>query len=161
MDNFLKIVGNDFGELPLTLDCELDHKQTKATITEAILKCASIIKHKTGRQPIIYSRAEWTNNHTQGTTWQNGFDWWLAQYLNRPEEHPGPPTLPIGVSKEHCIIHQVADHTVGFGVESQMLDYDRWQGDLASLYAYVHQPIPGPTLEQKVDKLWGAHPELH
>jgi hypothetical protein len=53
------------------------------------------------------------------------------------------------------------------GVGSVGLDHDEYNGDWADFAARfgLEQPIPPPngnlTYEQKVDKLWDAHPELH
>jgi len=33
--------------------------------------------------------------------------------------------------------------------------------DILAYFGLTEQPAPEPTLEEKVDKLWDAHPELH
>jgi len=163
MDHLFHLLKEDFGELPITLDMELDHGQSKDRVTSAILECADIIRARSGVQPIVYSRANWIDTHTNEGTWRNAFKWWLAQYLRENKEHPGPPRLPKGVDREHCIIHQTAAMPPSFGVESKELDYNRWQGDLMSLYAFVGDtPLePELSVKEKVDRLWKGHPELH
>ena len=162
VNHFINTVGSDLGELPLTLDIELDHGMSYTEIRDNLFACATLVENQTGRKPIIYSRALWIDEHVTGPAgkvpkWLNEYDWWLAHYLRSSEEHPGPPRLPKGVDRERCIIHQTGDHTVGFGVESKMLDYNRWQGDLESLYRYAGttaeelevEPQP-PSLEDRV-----------
>lgn len=144
MGKFISMLGDDYGELPRVLDCECDEGKTAGEITSYILTCSDIIANRTGRRPIIYSRAEWLNNHTIAVRLA-GHDFWLAQYLTLGTEHPGPPTLPKGIDRARVVCHQTADHTPGFGVETAMLDYDRWQYDLAHLYSYAGQAQPAPV----------------
>ena len=167
MDHFLRVVGNDIGELPLTLDCELSHGQTGAKIIDTILKCAAILETRTKRIPIIYTAAWFVNGYCPGD-WLNGFDCWIANYLSVAEEHPGPPILPKKMDPQRLLIHQTADKIPmivdGVNVsEAKATDRDRWVGDLASLYAYASAEPPQEELSlgNKVDALWKAHPELH
>ena len=144
IDHFLQVVGNDHGELPLTLDVELDQGMHYSTIAACVLQCAILIEDRTGRKPLIYSRALWVDNHITGSgnsppLWLDDYDWWLALYLKSGEEHPGPPDLPKGVSRQRCKIHQTSQKGKPFGVESKQLDYDRWQGNEQSLADYINQ----------------------
>ena len=41
------------------------------------------------------------------------------------------------------------------------MDMDRWYSSLEALYVYAGIAEPPLTYEQKVDRLWAAHPELH
>jgi GH25 family lysozyme M1 (1,4-beta-N-acetylmuramidase) len=157
INHFLATVGEDLGEFPLTLDIELDHGLSYKAIRDNIYKCAQLIETRTGKKPIMYSRAGWVNQFITGLDptppgWLNQYDWWLAQYLTTTDEHPGPATLPKGVVRERCIIHQTTDKGKGFGVESSRLDYDRWQGDLESLSTYSGVRMV-PTLEERVEAL--------
>ncbi|MBN2048662.1 MAG: hypothetical protein JW750_12525 [Anaerolineaceae bacterium] len=164
MDHFLTVVGDDLGELPLVLDVELDHDATPNQLRSALYRCLLYLEQKTGKKPIVYSRASFIDYYVTGTggiiPWLNNYDWWLAQYLASGDEHPGPPALPKGVTRDKVIIHQTADRGKPFGVQSKALDYDRWQGTLASFYQYIGlQPTPptppgGPlTLEERVERL--------
>jgi GH25 family lysozyme M1 (1,4-beta-N-acetylmuramidase) len=48
-----------------------------------------------------------------------------------------------------------------FGVQSQSLDYSIFNGTEEELRAYLElgpKPVP---MEEKVERLWGAHPDLH
>lgn len=153
-DNFFKFIGDDRGELPETLDLELDHGCSAAQIQDSTLSHAIRFFQETGRRPWIYSRKSWMDYFLTGTKWNasarppawlSDYDWWLAQYLNAPVEHPGPVMVPLGVSRDDIIIHQTASHTPGqpFGVESLQLDYNRWQFDLQRLYAIAGKQPPG------------------
>lgn len=135
MDSFLRLVGLDTGELPLVLDVELDHGLSPSAISLNILRCAQIIESRTGRKPILYSRASWVNQFMAGASWLDQYDWWLAQYLSTPGEHPGPPNLPSGVKQWQ--IHQTTSHGSPIGVESLQMDYDRWNGDESNVRKYA------------------------
>jgi GH25 family lysozyme M1 (1,4-beta-N-acetylmuramidase) len=164
MDNFLKVVGDDFGELPLVLDVELSHNKSPQEITNTILQCSSIIEAKTDQKPIIYSRASFIDRYVTGSrspgAWLNQYDWWLAHYLRSGEEHNGPPSLPKGVSRNRVIIHQTSPSGQSFGVESKALDYNRWQFNEEHFNNYIKRSRVVPMAE-KIELLWNAHPELH
>ena len=167
VDKIIELLGGDNGELPITLDIELDHGQHFSKIAAKTYQCAVLLENKTGKKPIIYSRANWVDLHITGTgnvpNWLNDYDYWLAQYLREPREHPGPPTLPKGVSRNRVIIHQTSERGAPIGSQAKMQDYNRWQGDLASFYNYIgkttplDEPPPEPlTLEERIQRLEGA-----
>ena len=153
MINLFNALAGDYGDLPIALDYELDHGMDKTTITDGILHAAQIIKSKTGKQPIIYSRAGWLDAYTVNKgTWHKNFNFWLAQYLRSGVEHPGLPNLPIGVKMEQVIIHQTTDKGAPFGVESKALDYNRWQlsTSVKEYFGLTQAQKPPMTLEERV-----------
>lgn len=136
MDHFLKVVGEDLGELPLVLDVELDHGLTYKEIGAAVHAACAYLTNETKRQPMIYSRASWVDAYITGgksqtpPEWLNQYDWWLAQYLLSGKEHPGPVARPRGVGVDRVMIHQTTDKgaPVGCGAEIKTMDYNRWVG---------------------------------
>ena len=153
----------------LALDCEVAGGISWVKITEIVAETMRLLKQRTGRYPIIYSRKSWVDVHLDPSVEPiDQADWWLAHYLKAlpypqftPEKTP-PPALPKGVKK--WLIHQTCEKGNGaeYGVASYYVDLDRWNGDEAAVRAYFgygEQPVE-PTLEQKVDKLWQAHKEL-
>ncbi|NSW53312.1 MAG: hypothetical protein HPY85_12475 [Anaerolineae bacterium] len=148
MSYFLNVVGDDLGELPLTIDVELDRDVPPATYRLRLKAALDYIENTVNRRPIIYSRASFINTWVTGSdtppSWYNFYDWWLAQYLLSGEEHPGPPTLPRGVMRSRVIIHQTSDRGEPFGVESGALDYNRWQFALGHLDHYAGLSVPKP-----------------
>jgi GH25 family lysozyme M1 (1,4-beta-N-acetylmuramidase) len=155
MNNFFAVLDpRGYGELPCVLDVELDQGQTKTVITNCILNMADYIRIRTGRNPIIYSRASWIDQFTLLGAWRSEFDWWLAQYLDTTKEDTRPPTLPAGVTR--WLIHQNADHYPSFGMpQALQMDIDRWNGSEADVYAYANMPPPQPipTVEQRLSML--------
>src|SRR4030066_103468 len=134
MDHFFSLLRNDIGELPLTIDAELHHNQSRRTITNKIIDCAGIIYRRTGNFPLLYTRTEWLNTYTYPDE-LSFLQLWLAQYLNveknqvYAKEHPGPPTLPKGFT--NWTFHQTGSKTPpSYGVQSKSLDYDRFNGTL-------------------------------
>lgn len=149
----------------LALDCEAEGSQTASEVTGIVNSCAEILRQTTGRFPIIYSRAEWVNRKLI-TKWMPDYSWWLAAYLKTlpkplytPEMTP-PPPLPRGVSD--WLIHQTTSHGKSIGAPSYYMDYDRWNGTEADVRRYFRLDVsePEPSLEEKVQRLWDAHPEL-
>jgi GH25 family lysozyme M1 (1,4-beta-N-acetylmuramidase) len=165
MESFVNLMDGDFGELPPTIDAELTRDRGYAVIASVLIQCLSLLENMTGIRPMIYTRANWIDEHITGPcnqppSWLNAYDYWLAQYLRRPEEHSGPPDLPRGVDRKRCIIHQTSERGAPIGSEARQQDYNRWQGDLDSFYAYanilpaeenVEEPPPSElTLEERV-----------
>ena len=166
MDRFMLEMDNDYGEIGLVLDCEDNRGYGKVHITNCVNKSLGIMQQRSKKIPIIYSRANWTNDFIDVNEIGNPY-WWLAQWLHTPEEHPGPPWLPKGVNRNRCLVHQTTAKGTPFGMATLQLDYDRWQFPQAHLDSFTgttptpEPPPTEPTLEKKVNKLWDAHPEIH
>lgn len=141
MDNLFRILGPaDLGKTPLVLDLELDHGQSAGRITATTTRCCQIMQARSGRKPILYSRAGWVDQHLR-VGYLPDVDWWLAQYCwPRPyplftPEHASPPALPKGVSQ--WLIHQTAARGPSIGAKAaHFMDYNRWQGAEAEVQAY-------------------------
>lgn len=152
MKHFLSIVNPGPNDV-LALDLEVDHGYSRAKFTDTVVKCMNYILEKTGRLPIIYSRASWINTHIDVSKLPKDTQWWLAYYRKpnptgfTPEADP-PPLLPVGVSD--WLIHQTGDKTSGavMGVKSYTVDTNRFNGtlqDLAMFFApgeIPEDPIP-------------------
>ncbi len=157
----------DFEHDRIALDCEVAGSATKSKITDITVNAVNIIKARTGRYPIIYSRASWVNPYLDVIALPANTDWWLANYLTArpypeytPEMTP-PPLLPRGVTK--WLIHQTGEKCPGIGSFSRYMDYDRWNGseeDVLKYFGYGEEEVPQFTLEQKVEILWNAHQNL-
>ncbi len=162
MDNLFRILGDaDLSQTPIVLDLELDHGQSVSRITACTVESLNLIQNRTGRMPIIYSRAGWVNQYLRVGDLPP-VDWWLAQYRwPRPyplytPEYPCPPALPAGVSD--WLVHQTASRGASIGAKANyFMDYNRWHGDKADLLSYVGQqtqpvicPLDGEICPVKV-----------
>jgi lysozyme len=142
MDNFFRILGSaDLARTPLVLDLELDHGQSPGRITAAAAESCRIIQARTGRTPILYSRAGWVDQFLRVDELP-AVHWWLAQYrwprpypLTTPE-HDCPPALPQGVTD--WLVHQTASRGASIGAKAAyFMDYDRWNGAEADVTAFI------------------------
>lgn len=181
-DNLFRIIGDtaDWNHDKLVIDAELDHGQSRRTITDAIKRFAYTCKERTGDFPILYSRTNWLY---QFTFWEELWfmDMWVAQYryampypLYTPE-YQSPPVLGYGTDGSsprvvsRWLIHQTAEKGKSIGGASYYMDYNRWNGgreDVLSYFGYdeMADPTPAPvepTDAEKLQRLWDAHPELH
>lgn len=149
MDNFFRILGNiDFDHVPLVLDLELHHNQSTSRITACTRDSLDIISKRTGRTPIIYSRAMWVNQYLRVADLPM-VHWWLAQYrwswpypLYTPE-YISPPSLPNGVKL--WLAHQSTCRGYSIGSKSMYyMDHNRWNGDKKDvlLFANLIAKIP-------------------
>ena len=152
-DNIMSALDGDIGELPITIDAELDHGLPKSTITRTTRKLAELIIMATHRRPFLYSRANWIDEHLYFGDVQD-LPLWLATYLRVPflaqfaREHLGPPILPRGAST--YAIHQTGDHLPPFcsTTTKAYQDYDRWNGTADSLYKFAGINVLEPPIEQ-------------
>ena len=170
----LKVVtdqGADWTHDRLVIDLELHHDQSPRRITDTTNLYGKILKEETGRWPLLYMRYYWTRDNVIANELYP-FPLWYAQYLRAipgiryRAEYPPPPT-PIFEDREWTV-HQTAERgdPRPYGVTGkQVVDYDRWNGgwqEVAKFFAFDEQPNPPVlTLEEKVNRLWDAHPELH
>ncbi len=147
MDNFFRILGEiDFSNTPLVLDLELDHGQTVSTITATTAASVDIITKRTGRSPIIYSRALWVNQFLRVSALPP-VHWWLAQYLYSrpyplytPEKNP-PPLLPVGVANWR--FHQTTQRGRSIGAPAlYYMDYNRFNGSMYEFQTFVNIKAP-------------------
>jgi len=133
MATFLGVVRPD-EHTRLALDLENAQGMTRTQITNWTISALEYVKTRTGRYPMIYSRATWVNPYLDVARLPAGIEWWLADYAPipagaayAPEQTP-PPRLPAGVT--NWLIHQTGGYTPPlFNVASRTLDYDRWNGD--------------------------------
>jgi GH25 family lysozyme M1 (1,4-beta-N-acetylmuramidase) len=146
MDFFLTILKEvDLDQVRLALDLELDHGRSKAQITRMLNECLRYLKSRTGRYPIVYSRALWINEFLEVEDLPK-LDWWLAQYIRSYEspeftpEYPCPPMLPRGVRQ--WLIHQTSQRAPAIGGLGHYMDYNRWNGSLEQLWAYFGRNKP-------------------
>jgi N-acetylmuramoyl-L-alanine amidase len=156
MDSLFKMLENksDWAHDRIALDLEVAGINTRARITATTLNCLEICKSRTGRYPIVYSRANWVNTNLQVSDLPR-LDWWLATYRRAAPspfytaEHPGPPMLPQGV--DTYLIHQTGDRSKSIGAYSKYMDYNRFNGDQAAVWKYFNNPtgfldIPEPNV---------------
>ena len=150
--NFLSLVDQVELQLPPVLDCELDRKQSVATITANIRDCIAALLSR-GLRPIIYTRASWWNIHVKHAALWKQYDLWTAHYTTLPK-----PLIPVDWSK-HLIHQYSADGNLRgaeFGAQSKSIDLNRFNGDEAAFLAWSGQTAPPPpalTIEQRVDRL--------
>ena len=159
-DLFFRITADaDWNHDRAVLDCEVAGLNSKSTITATTIKVMEIFRARTGRYPIIYSRASWVDMYMD-TTQIPVTDWWLAHYLTTlpypaftPEKSP-PPMLPKGVTT--WLIHQTGSQGDGktHGAASHYIDQDRFNGDDVALDEYFgYYPNPILTLEERINQL--------
>lgn len=157
---WLSILDGDLGELPPALDVELYHNQTPARISYAAEACLDLLSTAYDGTCLIYSAKWFIDRYMVMQDWYLKYWWWLAGYLYAnpltgfAEEHPGPVALPVGVTMDSVLIHQTAGkyNSTGFGVQSKMIDTNRWVKGLAHLKSFANSETP-LTLEERVYRL--------
>ena len=147
------------------VDVELIHSQSPSTIREACRVFVSEILNA-GLDAWLYTSPKWFTSYVipfpqSVPDWFKSVKWWLAQYLTSGVEHPGPVSLPRGVTKDLVYIHQTTSSLsgalIGQPVTSPKLDGNR----AIQMMPGLSTPPAEPTDAEKLARLWDAHPEIH
>lgn len=180
-DNFMRIVGDvaDWEHDRLVIDLELDHGQSKRTITDCTKRFAYKCHAETGRYPILYGRTLWMNQYTYPQElafmefWGAHYRWPLPWPLYTPEHEPPLNPLPFGFSD--WLIKQTAERGKPIGSPvKRVMDYNRWNGGAKAVAEYfghetvvvpepppLPEPLPEYSDKEKLDLLWEDNPHLH
>jgi GH25 family lysozyme M1 (1,4-beta-N-acetylmuramidase) len=125
-----------------------------------------------GSKPWVYTGSWfWNGNGALGSAtpfgWEQEYALWEAEYLRKafglydPDDSPEfvkPQTLGKGWANWR--MWQWTSKGKPIGVQSKSLDYNVYNGTEEELREFLGSPQQ-LTLEEKVDILWEAHPELH
>jgi GH25 family lysozyme M1 (1,4-beta-N-acetylmuramidase) len=145
---FVNTVQPEEGER-LVLDAENNGGLDKYAMTLRLKDALEIVKLRTGRYPIVYSRASWMNSNLI-MSHLPVVDYWLAQYrFANPypfftEPYPSDKiTIPAGVSREQVKFHQSSEKGNGKrrGAQSYYIDLDTYIGTEDGLAAYFGAAI--------------------
>lgn len=87
---------------------------------------------------------------------------WIAGYPSDPNAYEDMPTsyLPTGVTISRVALWQYSGNGTVTGISGNSVDLSDMTDWYEIQWATTTTPVE-PTLEQKVQKLWNAHPELH
>lgn len=177
--------GGKFDGDAVVNDLELHHNLDRKKISEACYEFTNRLQDWAKKPAIIYSRFGWVESYMDITTskyidWYAKQLWWMANYygknwLGQPilAEYPTSSMyIPDSLRYFDVIIHQNGEKGDGkkVGTVSNQVDTNRWTQSNERYEALFGKPvivvpeepsIPFYTLEEKVDKLWAVHPEIH
>ena len=125
-------------DFPPVADIE-DRRGASATENIDILKFLERIEQRIGVKPIVYTSPGYWNSIVGNHSWASNYDLWVAhwQVVN--------PQLPLGWNTWAFWQYDVIYGGQRYGVQSERLDVDLFNGTEADLKAYVdsyHQPEP-------------------
>jgi GH25 family lysozyme M1 (1,4-beta-N-acetylmuramidase) len=127
-------------------------------VSADVAACAAEIKRLFGRNPIIYTAKWYWDAWVNVPSCLNKYELAVAHYTAATA-----PLMPRGWT-DWRIWQYSADHNGKgsvFGAQSSDIDLDKFDGDELAFQAWAGVIAMPPTLEDKVGKLWNAHPELH
>ena len=157
--HFADTVGIDQGDIPPMLDIE-DVYATKmaSKVSADIAACAAEIKRLFGKPPIIYTARWYWDSWVSVPTCLSKYELAVAHYTAATA-----PAMPKGWV-DWRIWQYSADHNgkgPEFGAQSSDMDLDKFNGDEVEFQRWAGVVSMPLTLEEKVNKLWNAHPELN
>lgn len=96
-DFFLSKVNVQDGDLPPVLDLEEGYNEDASNFqwVDNTQKWLERIESKTGRKPIVYSRAFFLKDHLNAPLWARDYPTWMAQYFDNNSDS-GQPMQPAG-----------------------------------------------------------------
>jgi len=154
---FIGLLAGDAGELPPAVDVETVSGwplPPAADLIEMIRVFLTTVEAAVGIKPVFYSNPNVIANVLKPfPAWLTGYPLWIANYgVQTPLSRPWPTWTFWQWSN--------AGDGPGYGMESKAVDMDWYNGSLDDLRAWAGGKPPEPTLEEKVARLWAAHPEL-
>lgn len=156
VDHFLSIAPPKEGRR-WTLDLEAHQGLSKARITDWTLEFIELMKERTGRYPMIYSRTSWINPYLDVGRLPK-LDYWLAQYRSpvypfTPEFPSDKIDIPKGIDRRWIKFHQTGDKADGkkYGTVSNHIDTDRFLGTHEELMAWFGREEPEEPAEPPSD----------
>ena len=177
VDNMASRFSNkEFDGDGITADVELIHDASREQMSNATYEFVNRLRDWSKMPTFIYSRFQFVNDQfSLSDSWLKWYEqqyWHMANYSKTLMEFP---TSNIWYPRDYMkswklLMHQTGEKGDGkhIGTVSAQVDTDRWcLSDLAfdmmfKVQAPVEPPVViPPTLEQKVDRLWEIHPELH
>jgi len=174
---------NGFDGDAVVNDLELSQDQTPTKISESCYEFTNRIRDWSKKPAIIYSRFSWVETYMdywslKYVNWFRDQLWWMANYygvnwLGIPilKEYPTEKMyVPERLNDFNVIIHQTGEKGDGYkvGTVSKQVDTDRWtksNNEFYSLFGQEEIPVdptqPELSDDEKLGRLWTAHPELH
>lgn len=128
------------------------------TATSELWGFVVAIERITGRVPIIYTGPSyWKEYGSKDKVWRK-YPLWIANYQVTKPIIPNP--------WDEYFLWQYTDRGDGlaYGCEAKAVDLNYFDGTLAELRRRLGLDAPTkpePTDQEKLEKLWAAHPELH
>jgi len=131
----------DLGELPPAMDYE------RMTLTfQATYNFLTHLQSLFQKRPLIYTN--YNSWFKSPPPWNNDFPHWVANYT----EGTQPKWMPVGWKDWLFWQHAVRADGFDYGVKSQEIDHDYFQGDQA-LFDATFNLKPAPTLQEQIDDL--------
>jgi GH25 family lysozyme M1 (1,4-beta-N-acetylmuramidase) len=155
---FLSSMRHDFDFY--VCDFEATGNTFSKTFSSMAWEFMKLLQKETGRKVFLY-----TNPNTYDVNmfpygdWMKDYPFWVAQYYGAPD---GAPRMPV--TRRDWQMWQYTDRGVGkeWGCQSIAVDLNVFNGTVDDMRSYLQIATPPSEIstEEKINRLWQAHPEL-
>jgi len=153
-DTFCSLVKDDPGELPPAADFE-ERSGVPADAADRLKRFLQAVEYRLGVKPAVYTSPDfWKNYGSADSTWAD-YPLWIANY------RVNQPIIPPPWSEYYFWQHTNSGDGGYYGCASRGVDMNLCSEEtFARLTAARVENQPAATLQEKVERLWRAHPAL-
>jgi len=155
-ETFYSLLKDDPGELPPMADFEERSGIPSRQKAVDHLKCfLQAVEYHLGVKPGIYTGPDfWKNYGSDDSTWAD-YPLWIANY------QVNQPIIPLPWQDYTFWQHTNSADGSYYGCASRGVDMNLCREDIFARFSSVPvNPLPESSLQEKVDRLWRAHPAL-
>ena len=139
-DHFLAVNGMPQpGDLPPTLDLEVNDGQSGTVVAQTALAWLQHIETQTGVTPIVYTSASFLTGSSVPTAGFDRYTLWVPNWQVTCPNIPSPPW-------SDWVFWQYTDSGTVAGIAAAAVDRNQFNGTLADLMSFVGRPMTLPDL---------------
>ncbi len=153
-DAFCALLKSDPGELPPAADFE-ERSGVPSNASEQLKRFLTAVEYHLGRRTAIYTSPDFWKNHGSTDPFWAEYSLWIANY------QVNQPIIPIPWKEYSFWQHTNSGDGAFYGCASRGVDMNLCSEEtFARLTSTPLQTSAPATLQEKVDRLWKAHPTL-
>ena len=153
-DAFCALLKTDPGELPPAADFE-ERVGIPADACERLKRFLDAVENRLHLRPAVYTSPDFWKNYGSGDPFWAKYPLWIANY------QVNQPLIPLPWKDYAFWQHSKSGDGIFYGCASRGVDMNLCSEETFALYTAGQNPQPPQVaLQEKVDRLWQAHPAV-